>query len=177
MFLTEEAYNAALLKNKQSLGGRYLDVQVAAGAKTQSSDPRATAEAMPADCTTLFVKNLPYTFKEDDIGDRFRRFGEITAIRIAYNWTTKQSKGFAYVTFSEHDAAKKALLKLDGKEIEGRNIKVDYDVGKAKQSYHVNTDDSKGNKFYNKEPIKEIKLKRQRKENEKHKLAKIKKHH
>jgi RNA recognition motif-containing protein len=27
---------------------------------------------MPADCKTLFVKNLPYDMKEDDIGDRFR---------------------------------------------------------------------------------------------------------
>ena len=44
------------------------------------------AESMPSDCTTLFVKGLPYSFKEDDIGDRFRRFGEIKAIRIAYNW-------------------------------------------------------------------------------------------
>ena len=44
------------------------------------------ASLMPAECKTLFVKGLPYTFKEDDIGDRFRRFGEIKAIRIAYNW-------------------------------------------------------------------------------------------
>ena len=44
------------------------------------------AESMPSDCKTLFVKNLPYEFKEDDIGDRFRRYGEIKAIRIGYNW-------------------------------------------------------------------------------------------
>ena len=44
------------------------------------------AKSMPSDCKTLFVKGLPYTFKEDDVGDRFRRFGEIKAIRLAYNW-------------------------------------------------------------------------------------------
>jgi RNA recognition motif-containing protein len=52
---------------------------------------------MPTDCRTLFVKGLPYSFKEDDVGDRFRRFGEIKAIRLAYNWSTKMSKGFAYI--------------------------------------------------------------------------------
>ena len=52
---------------------------------------------MPKDCNTLFVKGLPYTLKEDDVGDRFRRFGTINSIRLAYNWMTKQSKGFAYV--------------------------------------------------------------------------------
>ena len=35
---------------------------------------------MPTDCKTIFVKGLPYSFKEDDVGDRFRRFGEIKAI-------------------------------------------------------------------------------------------------
>lgn len=32
---------------------------------------------MPENCKTLFVKNIPFTFKEDDVGDRFRPFGEI----------------------------------------------------------------------------------------------------
>ena len=41
---------------------------------------------MPSDCKTIFVKNLPYDFKEDDIGDRFRKFGEIKSIRLATNW-------------------------------------------------------------------------------------------
>jgi len=41
---------------------------------------------MPSDCKRLFVKGIPYSFKEDDIGDRFRRYGQITSIRIAYNW-------------------------------------------------------------------------------------------
>jgi RNA recognition motif-containing protein len=83
---------------------------------------------MPEDCKTLFVKGLPYTFKEDDVGDRFRRYGEIKAIRLAYNWTTKQSKGFAYIVYETHESAKAALLKMNGKEIDGRQIKVDFDV-------------------------------------------------
>jgi RNA recognition motif-containing protein len=49
-------------------------------------DSMKIAQAMPEDCKTLFVKNLPYEFKEDDIGDRFRPFGEIQEIRISKNW-------------------------------------------------------------------------------------------
>jgi len=78
------------------------------------------AENMPNDCKTLFIKGLPYSFKEDDIGDRFRRFGEIKAIRIAYNWQTKESKGFAYLQYEEHESAKTALLKMNGREVQGR---------------------------------------------------------
>jgi multiple RNA-binding domain-containing protein 1 len=116
-------------------------------------------EAMPTDCKTLFVKGLPYSFKEDDIGDRFRRFGEIKAIRIAYNWQTKQSKGFAYVIFESHESAKNALLKMNGKEVQGRFLKVDFDVKQTqKESYHINLDTEK-NRLYNREPVKEAKQK------------------
>ena len=100
---------------------------------------------MPEDCKTLFVKNLPYEFKEDDIGDRFRPFGEVQEIRISKNWQTGQSKGFAYVIFKEHHSAKSALQKMNGKELrgyEGRNLKVDFDVKqKPKSSFKINLDD------------------------------------
>jgi len=117
------------------------------------------ASLMPADCNTLFVKGLPYTFKEDDIGDRFRRFGEIKAIRIAFNWQTKESKGFAYIQYESHESAKQALMKMNGKEIQGRFLKVDYDSkAKPKESYKVNLD-SENNRLYNRDPIKQEKSK------------------
>jgi len=94
---------------------------------------------MPEDCKTLFVKNLPYELKEDAIGDRFRPFGEIAEIRIAKNWTTNMSKGFAYVIYKEHISAKAALIKMNGKELKGfagRQLKIDFDTKqKAKASY------------------------------------------
>ena len=85
---------------------------------------------MPEDCKTVFVKNLPYEFKEDDIGDRFRPFGDIQEIRLATNWQTKMSKGFAFVVFKDHLSAKAALIKMNGKELKGyagRRLKVDFD--------------------------------------------------
>lgn len=121
---------------------------------------------MPADCTTLFVKNLPYDFAEDDVGDRFRQFGEIDSVRIAYNWQTKQSKGFAYVSFKKHTAAKTALEKMHGKEVLGRALHVDFDSAKAKASYKQ-TDETERNKIYNKEANRDTRKKLIRKENEK----------
>jgi len=86
---------------------------------------------MPEDCKTLFVKNLPYDLKEDDIGDRFRPFGELVEVRISRNWQTGKSKGFAYVVFKEHISAKAGLIKMNGKELKsypGMRLKVDFDV-------------------------------------------------
>ena len=127
---------------------------------------------MPSDCHTLFVKGLPYTFKEDDVGDRFRRFGQISSIRLAYNWMTKQSKGFAYINFENHQSAKKALTEMNGKEIQGRRIKVDFDVvQEPKKGYKINAQIGERNKLYNKEVIKEEVNKRKKKQKDKQRVA------
>ena len=134
----------------------------------------AIAESMPEDCTTIFVKGLPYDFKEDDIGDRFRKFGEIKAVRIAYNWVSKQSKGFAYITFAKHDSAKKALLEMNNREVKGRKLKIDFDVvQEAKKGYKINLSKEK-NKFYNKDVVKEEMSKRRKKEKDKKMAAQVK---
>ena len=127
---------------------------------------------MPDDCSTLFVKNLPYTFKEDDVGDRFRRFGSIKSIRLAYNWMTKQSKGFAYIRFDNHANAKRALMEMNGKEVQGRRIKVDFDVvQEPKKGYKINLSNQDKNKLYNKDVIKEELSKRKLKAKEKQRTA------
>jgi RNA recognition motif-containing protein len=127
---------------------------------------------MPDDCSTLFVKNLPYTFKEDDVGDRFRRFGSIKSIRLAYNWMTKQSKGFAYIRFDNHANAKRALMEMNGKEVQGRRIKVDFDVvQEPKKGYKINLSNQDKNKLYNKDVIKEELSKRKLKAKEKQRVA------
>lgn len=131
---------------------------------------------MPSECNTLFVKGLPYNFKEDDIGDRFRRFGEIKAIRIAYNWQTKESKGFAYIQYETHESAKQALIKMNGKEVQGRFLKVDFDSkAKPKSSYRINLEQDK-NRLYNREPIRQAKSKQIKKERDRVKLTKLQKH-
>jgi RNA recognition motif-containing protein len=84
------------------------------------------------------------------------------------------SKGFAYVLFETHESAKNALLKMNGKEIDGRQIKVDFDVKQSgKESYKVNLSEE-NNRMYNREPIKMEKSKRIKKERETLKLSKIK---
>lgn len=75
-----EAQQLALAKSGVKLKGRYLDIKEAEGRNHEQfskDSTRQIADSMPEDCMTLFVKGLPYGFKEDDVGDRFRRFGVI----------------------------------------------------------------------------------------------------
>ena len=72
----------------KNLGARYIELKPAEGRQSIATqdDNRKIAESMPEDCKTIFVKNLPYELKEDEIGDRFRPFGDIREIRIGKNW-------------------------------------------------------------------------------------------
>jgi hypothetical protein len=63
---------------------------------------------------------------------------------------------------------------MNGKELDGRQLKVDFDVkGKQKSSYKINLDEDK-NRLYNREPIKLEKSKHIKKDREKKKNEKIK---
>lgn len=73
------------------------------------------------------------------------------------------------MTYETHESAREALEKMNGKEVQGRYIKVDFDTKAApKSSYRVKTD-TDGNRLYNRDTIKNEKSKRIKKEKERSK--------
>ena len=65
---------------------------------------------------------------------------------------------------------------MNGKEVQGRFLKVDFDSkAKPKSSYHINMDSEK-NRLYNRDPIRQAKSKQIKKERDRVKLAKLQKH-
>ena len=85
-----------------------------------SSSPDRRAEG-----TNLYVSNLSYQTEEKDLEDKFQQFGAIKSIKIIKDANTKKSRGFGFVTFEELKDAEKAIDKLNGTEIEGREIRVE----------------------------------------------------
>lgn len=72
----------------------------------------------------IYVGNLSYKAQEDDLKREFEQFGEVTSVRIIKDRETGRSKGFAFVEMPEKDAADSAIEALNGKEIDGRAVKV-----------------------------------------------------
>jgi cold-inducible RNA-binding protein len=72
----------------------------------------------------LFVGNLSFQTTESDLRTLFEPFGQITRIHIAMDRETGRARGFAFVEMTNDDEAKKAIAALDGKELGGRNVKV-----------------------------------------------------
>jgi RNA recognition motif-containing protein len=72
----------------------------------------------------LYVGNLPYTVKEDDLKDLFSEAGTVDSAVIINDKFSGRSKGFGFVEMSSEEEAKKAVETFDGKELEGRKIVV-----------------------------------------------------
>jgi len=72
----------------------------------------------------IFVGNLNYSTMEDVLRELFEPYGEIDTVKIITDRDTGRSRGFGFVEMSNDEEAQAAIQALDGKEIEGRALKV-----------------------------------------------------
>jgi len=72
----------------------------------------------------LYVGGLPYSSTEESLKAAFSEAGEVASVKIIIDKITGQSKGFGFVEMSSDEDAQKAITMFDGKDFEGRTIKV-----------------------------------------------------
>ncbi|KEQ94648.1 hypothetical protein AUEXF2481DRAFT_53836, partial [Aureobasidium subglaciale EXF-2481] len=74
----------------------------------------------------LFVGNVSFNTTTDSLTGYFSEFGSINSIRLPTDRETGAPKGFGYVEFGSVDEAKAALEGLNGADVDGRNIRLDF---------------------------------------------------
>jgi len=72
----------------------------------------------------LFVGNMSFQTTESDLKALFEPFGPVARVHIAIDRETNRSRGFAFVEMPNDADAAKAIAGLDGKDLGGRNLKV-----------------------------------------------------
>jgi cold-inducible RNA-binding protein len=72
----------------------------------------------------LYVGNLSYITTSGALSELFEAIGEVASVNLITDRMTGESKGFAFVEMKEHDAAQAAIDQLNGRELDGRAIKV-----------------------------------------------------
>ena len=72
----------------------------------------------------LFVGNLSFQTTESELRALFEPFGQIVRVHMAMDRETGRARGFGFVEMANDEEAKKAIAELDGKELGGRNVKV-----------------------------------------------------
>lgn len=72
----------------------------------------------------IYVGNLAWEMTEDDLRDAFAAFGQVESARIITDRMTGRSRGFGFVEMPDNEEGKAAIADLNGKELKGRNLKV-----------------------------------------------------
>ncbi len=74
--------------------------------------------------TKLYVGNLSFNTSTQDLESLFAEFGTVQSANVIEDRETGRPRGFAFVEMSSGDEAQAAIASLDGKEVDGRNLKV-----------------------------------------------------
>ncbi len=72
----------------------------------------------------LYVGGSPYQVTEDTLREIFSAHGAVESAAVITDRMTSRSKGFGFVEMSSEGEAQAAIDKLNGTDLEGRNITV-----------------------------------------------------
>lgn len=76
--------------------------------------------------TELFVGSLAWAVTDDQLREFFAQAGDVKSATVLKDRDSGRSRGFGFVEMGSEDDAKKAVAELNGKELEGRAITVDF---------------------------------------------------
>ena len=72
----------------------------------------------------LYVGNLPYSFRDDDLQQAFAAHGTVTSAKVMMERDTGRSKGFGFVEMADDAQAQTAIEAMNGQQFGGRGLVV-----------------------------------------------------
>ncbi len=72
----------------------------------------------------LYVGNLPYGVRDEDLGQSFAQYGEVTSAKVMMERDTGRSKGFGFVEMGSDAEAQAAIEGMNGQSLGGRSLVV-----------------------------------------------------
>ncbi|WKY05251.1 hypothetical protein Q1695_005903 [Nippostrongylus brasiliensis] len=127
----------ALQRDQEFIGGYKLTISKVKADEEVSAHEDVPEEDMPSRETEeakvrealletgrLFVRNLPFTTKEEDLHFFFKKYGEIADIEVIIDKKTGKCKGFAIVEFVFPESAVAAYAAADGAIFKGRMMHI-----------------------------------------------------
>lgn len=84
----------------------------------------------------LYVGNLSYDTTEDDLRNAFSQAGhQVVSVAIITDRDTGRPKGFGFVEMSSDEEAQAVIEAWDGKELDGRPLRVNEAQDKPRRSF------------------------------------------
>ncbi|XP_066272477.1 probable RNA-binding protein 19 isoform X1 [Branchiostoma lanceolatum] len=138
-FTSEKDQLEALKRDKDYMGTRFIELALATDERRSWAQESSEKEQRPwekksqkagdedesiAESGRLFIRNLPYLCKEDDLEGLFTKYGPLTECHIPIDTFTRKATGIAFVTFMIPEHAVNAFSQLDGTVFMGRLLHI-----------------------------------------------------
>ncbi|KAI1537204.1 RNA-binding protein RRM domain [Pyrenophora tritici-repentis] len=131
-----DAAKAQKEMHEYELDGRQLNVDFSTPRAKPDANGGARAnkygDKRSPPSNTLFLGNVSFECSNESIQEVFAEYGSITRVSLPTDRDTGALKGFGYVDFSSQQEATAALEALNGQDIGGRAIRIDYATPQAK---------------------------------------------
>ncbi|MSR15174.1 MAG: RNA-binding protein [Gammaproteobacteria bacterium] len=73
----------------------------------------------------IYVGNLPYSVRDEELRTTFEAFGKVVSAEVIFDKRTRRSRGYGFVDMADEAAGRRAIDELNGKELHGRELRVD----------------------------------------------------
>lgn len=94
--------------------------------KASARTPGGQARRPHAATRSLYVGNIHYETTDAELNRIFRGLENVTDVRVAVDRSTGWPRGFAHADFADVESAARALKKLRGIAINGRELRIDF---------------------------------------------------
>lgn len=81
----------------------------------------------------IYIGNLNFKTTEENLSEKFSQFGKVESVEIIKDKNSGLSKGFGFIEMNDDKEAEKAIFSLNGKDIDGRKVRVSVAEEKPKR--------------------------------------------
>ncbi|KAG1811241.1 uncharacterized protein BJ212DRAFT_1579263 [Suillus subaureus] len=128
-FTSADAVEKALQMNGKEIDGRPVNIDKSTPpdkSAVRENRAKSFGDTQSPVSSVLFVGNLSFGVNEDQLWEVFGEHGDVKSVRVPTDRESGRPKGFAYVEFSAVEAAQTAHGQLQGYELDGRSLRLDY---------------------------------------------------
>ncbi|XP_022137596.1 glycine-rich RNA-binding protein 4, mitochondrial-like [Momordica charantia] len=83
----------------------------------------------------VFVGGLSYGTDDQSLREAFTKYGDVVEARVILDRDTGRSRGFGFVTFNANEEASSAIQALDGQDLDGRRIRVNFATERSRGGF------------------------------------------
>lgn len=73
---------------------------------------------------TIYISNLNYVVRDNELNDLFSQFGLVTSAKVIMDKYTGKSRGFGFVEMPSQEEGNEAINKLNQAEHQGKTLSV-----------------------------------------------------